>query len=188
MNWTKYFHATSGRSTPTRTEWSSASLATVSIWSGTLKQDILQAGGTWPPDGTRITSGHSATHATSQTKEDSGDLVRLLIESTPGEQRRLWKKLCQERRIAPTPYKPPSSTTRKNLQRLKERRTFDGSGHLVRSAEEKREIKKLRAERKKVMAKHAKAKTHNEKQRLGTRIATLSGQLYDLTGNEIYNN
>jgi hypothetical protein len=69
---------------------------------------------------------------------------------------------------------------------LKERRTFDGSGHLVRSADELKEIKKLSAERKKVMAKHMKAKTHNEKQRLGGRIAILNGQLYDLTGNEIY--
>ena len=186
MNWTKYFHDTSGQSTPTKTEWSSASLATVSIWSGTLKQDILQAGGTWPPAGTRTTSDHSATAATLQTKEGSGDLVRLLIESTPGEQRRLWKKLCPERRTAPTPYKPLSNTTRKNLQRLKERRTFDGSGHLVRSAEELKEIVKLKAERKKVMVKHVKAKTHNEKQRLGGRIAILNGQLYDLTGNEIY--
>ena len=186
MNLTIGSAGTSGPSTQETTDSSSATLASVSIWSGSLKQAILQAGGTWPPAGTRITSGHSATPATSQTKEDSGDLVRLLIESTPGEQRRLWKKLCQERRTAPTPYKPQSNTTRKNLQRLKERRTFDGSGHLVRSAEEQREIKKLSAERKKVMAKHMKAKAHNEKQRLGTRIATLSGQLYDLTGNEIY--
>lgn len=186
MNWTKYFHATSGLNTPTVGEWCDASLATVSIWSGTLKQDILQAGGTWPPAGTRTTSDHNATPATSQTKGDSGDLVRLLIESTPGEQRRLWRKLCPERRTAPTPYKPQSNTTRKNLQRLKERRTFDGSGHLVRSADEQREIERLKAERLRLLTNHNKLKTHNERRLMGTRIATLSGQLYDLTNNEIY--
>ena len=146
----------------------------------------MQAGGIWPPDGTRITSGHSVTVATSQTKEDSGDLVRLLIESTPGEQRRLWRKLCQERRTVPTPYKPLSNTTRKNLQRLKEKRIFDGSGHLVRSDEELKEIKKLKAERRKLLVEYGKRKTFRDKQPIGMRINTVNGQLYDLTGNEIY--
>ena len=187
MNWTRYFHATSGLSTPTVGEWCDASLATVSIWSGTLKQDILQAGGIWPPDGTRTTSGPSATAATSQTKEDSGDLVRLLIESSPEEQRRLWQKLCPERRTAPTPYKPQSTTTRKNFQRLKDRRTFDGTGVLVRSADELKVIDKLKAERRKLLAKYNKLKTFNEKQPVGMRIKTVNAQLYDLTENEIYN-
>jgi len=114
-------------------------------------------------------------------------LVRLLIESSPGEQRRLWRKLCQGRRTAPTRYKPQSSTTRKNLQRLKERRTFDGSGHLVRSAEELKEIKKLKAERRKLLVEYGKRKTFRDKQPIGMRINTVNGQLYDLTGNEIYN-
>lgn len=172
---------------PTVGEWCGASLANVSIWSGTLRQDILQAGGTWPPAGTRTTSGLSVTPATSQTKDDSGVLVRLLTESSLGEQRRLWKKLCPERRTAPTPYKPLSNTTRKSLQRLKEKRTFDGSGALVRSDEELKEIERLRAERKELMLQHEKTQGGVPKNRISQRVAVVNGQLFELTEDEIYN-
>ena len=147
MSSIRSFHVISGPSTLTGTVASSALPVRVSIWSGTLKQDILQAGGTWPPAGTRITSGCSATGATSQTKADSGDLVRLLIESSPAEQRRLWREQSLDRRTQPTRLRQQSNTTRRNLKRLKEARTYDGNGHLVRSAEEVVEISRLKARR-----------------------------------------
>ena len=138
---------TLGLSMQETTDSLSALRASGSIWSGSLRQAILQAGGTWPPAGTKTTSGCSATGATSQTKGDSGDLVRLLIESSPGEQRRLWREQSRDRQTQPTRLRQQSNTTRRNLKRLKEARTYDGNGHLVRSAEEVIEISRLKARR-----------------------------------------
>lgn len=67
------------------------------------------------------------------------------------------------------------------------KRSFDGSGHLVRSDEELKEIEKLRAKRKKLMAQHLKARDYNVKQLIGQRITTVNAHLFELTDNEIYN-
>lgn len=83
-------------SMPTPTGRWSATLASGAIWSGRLKQDILRAGGTWPPAGTRITSGHSATAATSPTKGSSGFLADTSIASD----REKLKRLCSAPRAA----------------------------------------------------------------------------------------
>lgn len=56
----------------------------------------MQAGGTWPPAGTRITSGHSATAATSPTKGSSGFLADTSIASD----REKLKRLCSGLRAA----------------------------------------------------------------------------------------
>ena len=56
----------------------------------------MQAGGTWPPAGTRITSGHSATAATSPTKGNSGFLADTSIVSD----REKLKRLCSGLRAA----------------------------------------------------------------------------------------
>ena len=57
----------------------------------------------------------------------------------------------------------------------------------MRSADELKVIDKLKAERRKLLAKYNKLKTFNEKQPVGMRIKTVNAQLYDLTENEIYN-
>ena len=57
------------------------------------KQAILQAGGTWPPDGTRTTSGRSASPATFTDTENSGFLDAISMASSPAE----LKRLCDER-------------------------------------------------------------------------------------------
>lgn len=84
------------RSMPTPTGLSSVTPASDAIWSGRLKQDILQAGGTWPPAGTRTTSGHSATAATSPTKGSNGFLADTSIVSD----REKLKRLCSGLRAA----------------------------------------------------------------------------------------
>ena len=71
----------SERLTPPNAGRYSASPVPSGIWSGTLKQDILQAGGTWPPAGTRTIADHSALGATSSTKANSGSLGATLSES-----------------------------------------------------------------------------------------------------------
>ena len=81
---------------PTPTGLSSATPASDGIWSGRLKQDILRAGGTWPPAGTRTTSGHSATAATSPTKGNNGFLADTSIVSD----REKLKRLCSGLRAA----------------------------------------------------------------------------------------
>ena len=81
---------------PTPTGLSNATPASDAIWSGRLRQDILRAGGTWPPAGTRITSGHSATDATSPTKGSSGFLADTSIASD----REKLKRLCSAPRAA----------------------------------------------------------------------------------------
>ena len=183
MNWTKYFHATSEQSTPTRTEWSSASLATVSIWSGTLKQDILQAGGTWPPDGTKTTSGHSATAATSQTKEDNGYLVRLLIESSPASLKKLWKGLRAGTVTRPTRYEQLSSTTRRALRNMNPPSTYRGSA--LQGMTDQR-VEDLRRERRELIWAVADDEQKSNRTHLNNKLLRVNNELYDITHDEIY--
>ena len=57
------------------------------------KQAILHHGGTWPPAGTKTTSGRSASPAIFSDKENSGYLARLSIASSREE----LLMLCNER-------------------------------------------------------------------------------------------
>jgi hypothetical protein len=84
---------TSERNTQTMMAYCPASLADGSTMLSICIQDILQVGGTWPPVGMKITSGHSASPATSSTKDSSGFLEKILTASSPAELRRL----CDER-------------------------------------------------------------------------------------------
>lgn len=95
MNWISGSADTYAPSMQTRTAPSNASLANVSIWSGTLKQAILQAGGIWPPVGTKTTSGPSATGATSRTKGNSG----YLVDTSMVSEREKLKRLCSVHRV-----------------------------------------------------------------------------------------
>ena len=183
MNWTRYFHATSGRSTPTVKEWSDASLANVSIWSGTLKRDILQAGGTWPPDGTRTTSDHSATPATSQTKEGSGDLVRLLMESSPASLKRLWRGLRAGTVTRPTRYEQLSNTTRRALRSMSPPSTYRGS--VLQGMTDQR-VDDLRHERRELIWAVADDEQKTNRTHLNNKLMRVNNELYDLTHDEIY--
>lgn len=87
---------TSEASTPIMTASCPVSLADGTTMLAACKQAILLQGGTWPPDGTRTTSGRSASAATSTTKDDSGFLESVLTASSPDELRRL----CDERNKA----------------------------------------------------------------------------------------
>ena len=186
MSSTRSFHVISGPNTLIGTVGSDVSPARVSIWSGTLKQDILLLGGTWPPAGMKTTSECSATDATSQTKADSGDLVRRLIESSPGEQRRLWQELKRERQTQPTRFEQLSSTTRRNLRRLKDRRTYDGNGQPKRSAEEMEVIEELRHKRKVLMFEIAEGYHKTNRKRKNEQLLQIAHALYDLTMDETY--
>ena len=146
----------------------------------------MQAGGTWPPAGTRTTSGRSATDATSQTKGGSGDLARRLIESSPGEQRRLWRELRRERQTQPTRYEQLSSITRRNLKRLKEKRTFDGNGHPKPSDEELLLIDNLRYRRRALMFEIADGQHKTNRKRKYEELVSIGNALYDLTMDETY--
>lgn len=57
------------------------------------KQAILHHGGTWPPAGTKTTSGRSASPAIFTDKENSGYLARLSMASSRDE----LLMLCNER-------------------------------------------------------------------------------------------
>lgn len=57
------------------------------------KQAILLLGGTWPPVGTKTTSGPSASPATFTAKENSGFLAAISTASSKEE----LKRLCDER-------------------------------------------------------------------------------------------
>lgn len=171
---------------PTKMDTLGASLVIGSIWSGTLMQDILLLGGTWPPAGMKTTSGRNATRATSQTKADSGDLAKRLIESSPGEQRRLWKELKQGRRTQPTRYEQLSSITRRNLKRLKEKRTFDGNGLPKPSREELETIDHLRYKRRVLMFEIAEGMHKTNRKRKYEQLVQIANALYDLTNDETY--
>ena len=124
--------------------------------------------------------------ATSQTKEDSGDLARRLIESSPGEQRRLWRELKRERQTQPTRYEQLSSTTRRNLKRLKERRTYDGNGHPKPSDEELLLIDNLRYRRRALMFEIADGQHKTNRKRKYEELVSIGNALYDLTMDETY--
>jgi len=183
MNWTKYFHATSGPSTLTGTVGSDAAHARVSIWSGTLKQDILQAGGTWPPDGTKTTSGHSATAATLQTKEDNGYLVRLLIESSPASLKKLWKGLRAGTVTRPTRYEQLSSTTRRALRNMNPPSTYRGSA--LQGMTDQR-VEDLRHERRELIWAVADDEQKSNRTHLNNKLLRVNNELYDITHDEIY--
>lgn len=74
-------------------ESSAVSLASGPIMLSECKQAILRAGGTWPPDGTRITSDHNASRATFTDTENSGFLDAISMASSKEE----LKRLCDER-------------------------------------------------------------------------------------------
>lgn len=171
---------------PTKMDTLGVSPVIGSIWSGTLMQDILLLGGIWPPAGTRITSGPNALPVTSMTKADSGDLVRRLIESSPGEQRRLWQELKRERRTQPTRFEQLSSTTRHNLKRLKSRRTYDGNGHLERSREEVELIEAMRARRRTLLFEVAEGWYSSNRSGVRKELEAITFALYDLTMDEAY--
>jgi hypothetical protein len=84
---------TSARSTQTSTVLSVASHASGPTMLHECKQAILLHGGTWPPAGTKTTSGRSASPATFTAKENSGFLAAISTASSPDELRRL----CDER-------------------------------------------------------------------------------------------
>ena len=186
MSSTRSFRVISGPNTLTGTVGCDASRAIGSIWSGTLKQDILQAGGTWPPAGTKTTSGPSATDATSQTKGVSGDLARRLIESSQGEQRRLWKELRPERPTQPTPSVRLSTITLHNLRRLKERRIYDGDGHPVRSEAEVMEIEQLKARRRTLLFETASGWRTKHYDVKAEELRGVNAALYFLTMDDTY--
>ena len=186
MNSTRSFRVISGPNTLTGTVGSDVSHVIGSIWSGTLKQDILLAGGTWPPAGTKTTFGRSAMDVTSSTKDSSGDLVRLLIESSKAEQRRLWKNLCPEPRTAQTRCKPPSTTIRRDYERMKMKRTYDGNGRLVRSDDELRLIAELKGRRRELYFRVAQDIAVSEHERIAGALKTINRQLHALTEELIY--
>lgn len=184
MSSTRSFRVISGPSTLTGTVGSDASPVTGSIWSGTLKQDILLLGGTWPPAGMKTTSGRSATDATSQTKAGSGDLVRLLIESSPAEQRRLWREPNLGRPTPQTRLRQLSDTTLWNLRRLKQSRTYDGNGHLVRSAQEVIEIERMKARRRTLLVETVNIKPLVKAK--ADELRAINAALYELTKDKTY--
>ena len=181
----------------------SASPASGSIWSGSLKRAILQAGGTWPPAGTKITSGPSATAATSQDKDSSGYLVDTSIVS---ERERL-KRLCAARRLStvtsPLQCEQPLSITGRKLtvfahskaSRSSARKAYEKDVRHLQKILQKAlsepmedEVQRLRIERWAEMVNYALVDRvdSNEVQRYYDRIGRINLKLWKLTGNEIY--
>ena len=183
MNWTKYSASTLGQNTQTTVGTYGASPVIGSIWSGTLMQDILRAGGTWPPAGTRTTSDHSATPATSQTKEDSGDLVRLLIESSPASLKKLWKGLRAGTVTRPTRYEQLSTTTRRALRSMNPPSTYRGSA--LQGMTDQR-VEDLRRERRELIWAVADDEQKSNRTHLNNELRHVNNELYDITHDEIY--
>lgn len=94
------------------TALSVASLASGPTMLAECKQAILLLGGTWPPDGTKTTSGRSASPATFTAKENSGYLAAILTASSPEELRRL----CDERTSLESIRRLSLSDWRKNIE------------------------------------------------------------------------
>ena len=182
---------------------SSASPASGSIWSGSLKRAILQAGGTWPPAGTKTTSGHSATAATSQDKDSSGCLVDTSIAS---ERERL-KRLCAARRqstvTSPPQCEQPLSITGRRLtvfahskaSRSSAREAYEKDVRHLQKILQKAlsepmedEVQRLRIERWAEMVDYAMVDRvdANEVQRYYNRVGRINLRLWKLTGNEVY--
>ena len=182
---------------------SSASPASGSIWSGSLKRAILQAGGTWPPAGTKITSGPSATAATSQDKDSSGYLVDTSIVS---ERERL-KRLCAARRLStvtsPLQCEQPLSITGRRLtvfahskaSRSSARKAYEKDVRHLQKILQKAlsepmedEVQRLRIERWAEMVDYAMVDRvdANEVQRYYNRVGRINLRLWKLTGNEVY--
>ena len=84
---------TSADITPTSGASCPVSLADGTTMLARCKQAILHHGGTWPPAGTKTTSGRSASPAIFSDKENSGYLARLSIASSREE----LLMLCNER-------------------------------------------------------------------------------------------
>ena len=183
MNSIRSFHVISGPSTLTGTVGSDATHAPVSIWSGTLKRDILQAGGTWPPDGAKTMSARSVTPATSKTKDDSGDLVRLLIASSPASLKKLWRGLRAGTVTRPTRYEQLSTTTRRALRSMNPPSTYRGSA--LQGMTDQR-VEDLRRERRELIWAVADDEQKSNRTHLNNRLLRVNNELYDITHDEIY--
>lgn len=77
------------------------------------KQAILLLGGTWPPAGTKTTSGRSASPAIFTAKENSGFLAAISTASSPEELRRL----CEERGTLESTRRLSLSNWRNTIER-----------------------------------------------------------------------
>ena len=189
--------------TQAKTTTSNASLASASIWSGSLKQAILQAGGTWPPAGTKTTSGPSATAATSQDKVNSGCLVDTSIVSERERLRKLCSVLRQSTVTSPPQCEQPLSITGRKLTVFAHSKASHSSArkayekdvrHLQKILQKalsqpiKDEVQRLRIERWSEMVNYALVDRvdPNEVQRYYDRIGRINLKLWKLTGNEIY--
>ena len=194
---------TSGPSTQARTTTSSASPASGSIWSGSLKQAILLLGGTWPPAGTKITSGPSATAATSQDKDSSGYLVDTSIVSERERLRKLCSVLRRSTVTSPLQCEQPLSITGRKLtvfahskaSRSSARKAYEKDVRHLQKILQKAlsepmedEVQRLRIERWAEMVDYAMVDRvdPNEVQRYYNRVGRINLRLWKLTGNEVY--
>ena len=181
----------------------SASLASGSIWSGSLKRAILQAGGTWPPAGTKTTSGPSATAATSRTKVNNGFLVDTSIASERERLKKLCAALRQSTETNPPQCEPPLSITGRKLTVLPQQKRSASNVRKAAAKDVERlqkklkqalqkpirdEVQAVRIERWAVMVEYAMIDRvdANEVQRYHDRIGRLNLKLWKLTGNEMY--
>jgi len=135
---------TSGLSMQETTDSLSASLANASIWSGSLRRAILQAGGTWPPAGTRITSGRNATGATSRTRVNSGFLVDTSIASERERLKKLCAALRQSTETNPPQCEPPLSITGRKLTVLPQQKRSPSNVRKAAAKDVERLQKKLK--------------------------------------------
>lgn len=208
MSWISGSADTYAPSMQTKTEQSSASLANVGIWSGTLKRAILQAGGIWPPVGTKTTSGPSATAATSRTKDNSG----YLVDTSMVSEREKLKKLCSVLRVQQETKwghcewplsiikrKPIISLTSKAStgiakqaaeQMAKELQEAIEKTMSSKKYEDADEVTRMRVKRWHLMCKyHAiqwPGKYSHERKKISDNIERLNGYLFQLTGNRRY--
>ena len=188
---------------PTPTGQWSATPANDAIWSGRLKQDILRAGGTWPPAGTKTTSGRSAMAATSRTKASSGSLVDTSIVSERERLKKLCTALRQSTVMSPPQCEQPLSITGRKLTVFAHSKPSHSSArkayekdvrHLQKILQRamskpiKDDVQRLRVERWYEMVNYAAVDRvdANEVQRYYARVGRINLRLWKLTGNEIY--
>lgn len=208
MSWTTGSADTYVLSMQTKTGQSNVSLASVNIWSGTLMQVILQAGGIWPPVGAKTTSGRNAMGATSPTKDNSGCLVNTSMAS---ERERL-KKLCSVQRIQQETKwgrcewplniikrKPIISLTSKastgiarqaGEQMVKELQEAIEKTMSSKKYEDADEVTRMRVKRWYLMCRYHEiqwpGKYCRERKMISDNLERLNGYLFQLTGNRRY--